>query len=232
MSVYLAWSRDPAVALLAVVPLWMLYELLRLNLAPEERNGAEALVTNSLLSVGPGALLFLKVLLGFCVLAAGVSVIRRDVPWVRVAAVSALEGSVYGLMLGPITQALSLFVLEGGALSTQLGADIVGSLGAGIFEEAFFRLGMLSLLSLAMVRACEAFSLPRVIGVILAVLVSALAFSTFHHIGIGRDHYDVRIFTFRAVAGVVLGVLFVLRGFSVVVYTHAIYDVHYYLTHS
>ena len=36
---------------------------------------------------------------------------------------------------------------------------------------------------------------------------------------------------FRVAAGLLLGFLFVLRGFGVAVYTHALYDVHYYLTH-
>ena len=31
-------------------------------------------------------------------------------------------------------------------------------------------------------------------------------------------------------AGLLLGALFVLRGFGVCVYTHVMYDVHYYLT--
>jgi len=34
---------------------------------------------------------------------------------------------------------------------------------------------------------------------------------------------------FRTVAGLVLGTMFVLRGFAVCVYAHAVYDVHYYL---
>ena len=39
------WSRDPAVGLFAVLPLWLCYEVLRLTLAPEERNGAELMVS-------------------------------------------------------------------------------------------------------------------------------------------------------------------------------------------
>ena len=33
---YFGWSRDPAVGLFAVLPLWLLYEALRLRLAPNE----------------------------------------------------------------------------------------------------------------------------------------------------------------------------------------------------
>ncbi len=237
-SGYFGWSRDPAVALLGVLPLWLLYEILRLFLAPSERNGAEALVTDSLQLLGAHALLVLRIVLGAVVVAAAVSVLRRRLPWARIAAVAALEGSIYGLMLGQVTMIVTRFVLEGVALARGQGSgssvdasDFVGSLGAGLFEEAVFRLVLLSLLALAFTRACEAFSMPRAIGVIGAVIVSAVAFAAFHHIGVGGDPYVPGVFVFRAVAGVALGLLFVSRGFCVVVYTHAIYDVHYYLSH-
>ena len=90
---------------------------------------------------------------------------------------------------------------------------------------------LLSLLSLGMVRASAGFGLPRWPGVVAAVLLSAVAFSWFHHVGPGAEPPELQIFTFRAVAGAALGALFVLRGFAVVVYAHAVYDVHFYLTH-
>jgi membrane protease YdiL (CAAX protease family) len=108
--------------------------------------------------------------------------------------------------------------------------DLVGSLGAGIFEELVFRLILLSLLALLLMRAAVAFGLPRALGVAAAVLLSALVFSLFHHIGPGASPLLRREFVFRAIAGLVLGVMFVLRGFGVCVYTHTLYDIHYYLT--
>jgi len=229
---YLAWSRDPAVALLAVVPLFLLYELLRASLAPHERNGAEAIVTDSLRLLGPNATLVLELLLGLAVMAAAVSALHRRVPWGKVALVVALEGTVYGLMLGPTTQTLTLFLGERGLLlmPSWTTSDLVGSLGAGLFEEALFRLALLSLLAFCFTRVAETFGLYRAVGVVLAILVSAVAFSGFHHLGAGGEPFRFEVFTFRAVAGIVLGVLFVLRGFAVVVYAHAVYDLHFYLT--
>ena len=129
-------------SLLAVLPLWLVYEGLRFSLAPGDRNGAEALITESLLLLGPHAVRVLKIVLALCVLVAGVRVLRGDLPWLSVSGVAALEGAVYGLMLGPVTQALTFFVLEGRALGVGLRADLIGSLGAGLFEEAVFRLGL------------------------------------------------------------------------------------------
>jgi hypothetical protein len=229
---YFEWSRDLAVGVFAVMPLWLLYEGLRLAVTPDERNGAEALVTDALSMLGPRALVVLRVVLALAILVAAWSIHRRRLPWGRVALVSALEGSVYGLMLGPVTGVLTLYVIDGGAFlaSGRLAGDLIGSLGAGIFEEAVFRLGVLSLLALALVRATAAFGLGPMPGIVLAIVVSAGLFSLFHHVGPGGEPFRTDVFLFRAMAGILLGGLFVTRGFGVCVYTHAVYDLHYYLT--
>ena len=41
---------------------------------------------------------------------------------------------------------------------------------------------------------------------------------------------EPKVFVFRTVAGVLLGVLFITRGLGVCVYTHAMYDVFFYLS--
>ncbi|MCC6781682.1 MAG: CPBP family intramembrane metalloprotease [Planctomycetes bacterium] len=229
---YFAASRDPAVALVAVVPLWLVYQGLRLELAPEERNGAEALVTDSVALFGPRALLVLELVLGALVLLAIGVVLRRKLPWGRIAGVAAIEGSVLGFLLGPLSEVLTRVVLEGAPLRVDVSApELVGALGAGLFEEAVFRLLLLSLASLLLTRAANAFGLPRATGVVAAVFLSALVFSWFHHVGPAGEPFHAPVFAFRAIAGVVLGAIFVVRGFAVVVYAHAAYDVHYFLTH-
>jgi membrane protease YdiL (CAAX protease family) len=70
--------------------------------------------------------------------------------------------------------------------------------------------------------------LPQALGGVLAVVVSAVLFSLHHHL---REDFDRGVFLFRTMAGVLLGFLFWFRGFGVCVYTHAIYDVYYFLTH-
>jgi membrane protease YdiL (CAAX protease family) len=230
---YLFWSRDPSVGVFAVLPLWLTYEGLRLFLAPEERNGAEALVTDTLLAFGEPALIVLRALMAAAIAFAAWSILRREVPWGRVALVSMLEGVCYGLLLGPVTNALTVFVLDNGRVflaSDRLAADLVSSLGAGIFEEALFRLVLLSLLALALGRFARSMSLSMHAGTVVAVLVSAVLFSWFHHVGPGAEPLETGVFVFRAVAGTLLGALFVLRGFAVCVYAHAVYDLHYYLS--
>lgn len=229
----MGWSRDPAVGLFAVLPLWLLYEILRLTLTPTERNGAEALLLDTLGMLGRGTTTVLRIVFGITVLIAAVSIHRRHVPWARVALVSALEGTVYGLLLGPLAGALAASSAQLlAAVDGRLVANLVGALGAGLFEELVFRLFLLSLLALALHRAARAFSLPEVSGTVVAVILSGLLFALFHHLPPAREPFAMGAFLFRSMAGFLLGTLFVLRGLGVCVYTHVMYDVHYYLTAS
>lgn len=226
---YFAWSRDPAVGLFAVLPLWITYEFLRLLLAPAERNLSEWFLLDAFRRLGPTFGLVLRVAFAVGVFVAMRSVLRRQIPWLRVSLVLVLEGTVYGLLLGPLAGALAepamrmLGVVPAGGRLLQ---DLVASLGAGIFEELLFRLGLMSLLVWLWMRTAVPLGLPRVLGGVLAVFLSAALFSWHHHL---REPFEASVFLFRAMAGVILGFLFWIRGFGVCVYTHAMYDVYYFL---
>lgn len=226
---YLRWSLDPAVGLFAVLPLWLVYEGLRWTLVPSERNGAEVLLMEELRRFGDGAPLLFSALFGVLLLVAARSLVRRHVPWLRVSAVIALEGTVYALLLGPIAEVLTSsagrFLIAGSPLV----ANLVGSLGAGIFEELVFRFGLMSALVWVGLRAVRAFSLPLWLVLPFAVVASALVFSWFHHVC--GEPFDRTRFTFRTMAGILLGLLMWARGYGVCVYTHAFYNVYFYLAH-
>ena len=65
---------------------------------------------------------------------------------------------------------------------------------------------------------------PRVAAV-CAVVVSALIFSAFHYIGPYGDPLELRSFVFRTIAGLAFSALYLLRGFGITAWTHAIYDI-------
>lgn len=226
---YLHWSRDPAVGLFAVLPLWLCYEVGRWWLSPDERNGAEVLLLDALGRLGPGGVVALRVLFVLGIAAAAASLLRRQIPWARVAMVSALEGMVYGLLLGPLSGALATSASRMLVAGDRLAQDLVGSIGAGIFEELVFRLLLMSTLAFLWLRATRAFALPHWLAGALAVLLSALMFSGFHHLW--GETFAPGVFLFRTMAGVLLGVIFWFRGYGVCVYTHAMYDIYFYLTH-
>ncbi len=230
VSGYFYWSRDPAMGLFAVLPLWLVYILLRSQLAPAERNGAEVLLLQQFARLGAHVHLAVSILLVGLITLAARSLVKRRVPWSRVLAVLALEGLVYGVMLGPVASAMTSSadrLLSLAPPAGELVANIVGSIGAGIFEELVFRLGLMSVLVLLGMRAVKEWGLPRSLAYAFAVLLSALIFSWFHHFC--GEPYERGRFLFRSMAGVLLGGLLCVGGVGVCVYTHTAFNLYFYL---
>jgi hypothetical protein len=100
-------------------------------------------------------------------------------------------------------------------------AAVIGYLGAGVYEEAIFRLALIPLLYSAL-RLLQA---PRVLATTLAVTGSALLFSMAHHAGGPGESFTWFAFIFRWLAGVYFAWVFVARGFGIAVGTHAAYDI-------
>jgi hypothetical protein len=96
------------------------------------------------------------------------------------------------------------------------------SLGAGIYEELLFRVVVVS--ALAKLAAVGFGWRPWVSGSFATVL-GALIFSAFHYIGPLGDTLQLGSFVFRMVAGLLLSGLFLIRGFGIAAWTHALYDV-------
>ena len=100
-------------------------------------------------------------------------------------------------------------------------ATLVGFLGAGVYEEALFRLAMVP----AFFGAARLLLAPRPVAHMLAMTGSALAFSLAHHAGAPGEAFTWYAFIFRWSAGVFFAWVFVSRGFGVAVGTHAAYDI-------
>ena len=60
---------------------------------------------------------------------------------------------------------------------------------------------------------------------IIAAVVGAVVFSAVHHIGAFGDPFTLPVFTFRFLFGLALNAVFLLRGFALAAWTHALYDV-------
>jgi membrane protease YdiL (CAAX protease family) len=99
--------------------------------------------------------------------------------------------------------------------------DLVCFLGAGIYEEALFRLLLLSLLGFLF----RLGDLPPRGADVLAILVSALIFAAAHHIGPAGEPFGGYVFLFRSIAGIYFALLYQYRGFGIAVGAHAGYDV-------
>ena len=105
--------------------------------------------------------------------------------------------------------------------SMDLTLKLALSIGAGVYEELLFRVilvgGLYWLLRRTTMRRGLAYAVAAVIG--------ALIFSWVHYIGVYGDAFALGSFLFRFVFGLILNLLFLLRGFGIAAWTHALYDV-------
>jgi membrane protease YdiL (CAAX protease family) len=146
-----------------------------------------------------------------------------------------LVGVLTGMALESVAFALGLWGLSRGLvpLMQQLGVQmeisgatepalrqVVTYLGAGIYEEALFRLTLYS----AMVWLLRRMEAAKLVAILLAATASATLFSAAHHLGPYGQPYDNYLFLFRLAAGVYFALLYQWRGFGVAVGAHACYN--------
>jgi membrane protease YdiL (CAAX protease family) len=115
-----------------------------------------------------------------------------------------------------------LVALRVSALQSQgFWTQIALSLGAGFYEELVFRVLLVSGLFWIFVQ----FIGRKDQAYVTAVIIAALIFSAVHYIGPLGDSFNLASFTFRFLFGLALNALYVLRGFGIAAWTHALYDV-------
>lgn len=227
---YLRATRHPWPCLLFVLPLVIAYEAGVIILGgphPENlRNGAD-----NWLRVGLTHLGISWVWLPPAVLLALMAVWT----WSRwherpheVAAVLSgmvLESVSYAIGLWGMSRALGPMLeqfgveLAAGSANPALG-QVVTYLGAGIYEEALFRL----ILFACLVHLLRLMDVNGLLSVLLAASASALLFSAAHHIGPYGQPYSNYLFLFRLIAGLYFAMLFQARGFGIAVGAHACYN--------
>jgi Type II CAAX prenyl endopeptidase Rce1-like len=134
---------------------------------------------------------------------------------------SAVSKSAVSISKAPSTATpLPKAALAVGAISSP-GARLVGFCGAGIYEEALFRLLLLPPLAWLL----GMFSIVRPWRVGLAIVLTSLLFSAAHYSGAQGEEFQWFSASFRCLAGVFFATLFVYRGFGIAAGTHALYDV-------
>jgi Type II CAAX prenyl endopeptidase Rce1-like len=136
---------------------------------------------------------------------------------------SCLLAALFGTVIGTITAHLLHFRMMIGPLAhTPLATRIMLALGAGIYEELLFRVILVS--GIAAI-AQRLLGWRRGTAGTVAVIISATIFSAFHYIGPYGDPFRIDSFLFRLLGGVAFSVVYLLRGFGITAWTHALYDV-------
>ncbi len=232
---YWKLTRAPRYSLTFALPLLLAYEALAVLLSGDGltgvRNGADVLLKSLFVTFGGrgGLITFGVVLVG-----AGAVLVWRDIRksgWPKGTVLLGMTGESvgYALAFGSVAAVLTGLLLSGipGLSLVQfsrfdLPTQLMISLGAGLYEELLFRVILVSGLAV-FGRVVVGWSSRG--AAVFAVLVGALVFSWFHYIGPYGDPFALGSFTFRAIAGVLFSGLYLLRGFGVTAWTHALYDV-------
>ena len=238
---YLAVTRTPTVGFLAALPLFVLYEVgvIAANggAAAQVRVGADVWLKTLLAWFGVGG----WAALGGVVLLVGIGVFvaeRRRRPvlvpayfggivaeslvyaLVLAALVGGAVGALFGGALWPAGPPMAL--MAQGAVPGGLGMQLALSIGAGLYEELVFRVILVGGLAYALRRAA---GLTAGRALVAAALVGAVVFSAVHHVGPYGDPFALDVFTFRFLFGLALNGVFLVRGFALAAWTHALYDV-------
>ena len=109
-------------------------------------------------------------------------------------------------------------------------ANIVTSIGAGIYEELMFRLILMGLMLMLLE---DVLKIKTAVATTAAVLLSAVLFALHHYIGLDGANgvaFSWVSFLFYSLAGVYFAAVFHYRGYGIIAGTHAAYNVVLYST--
>jgi hypothetical protein len=228
-------SRAPRYSLVFALPLLLLYQILA-TLEPvgrdgSLRNGADVVLESLFIALAGrhGPLLFMT-----CLIAGGLWLVVRDMRKRG----GRLRATVFARMLVESTALALCFGIAVGALTSQFvrppvmiaaaqvetldwWSRLMLSVGAGIYEELLFRVVLVA--ALAWIGQAVLGWRPAVAGV-WATLLGAMLFSAAHYVGPYGDRLTLYSFVFRMIAGMFFSALYLVRGFGITAWTHALYD--------
>ena len=228
-------TRTATYGFLAALPLFVLYEVgvLLANTGPGEvRVGADVWLKTLLGALGGT---------GWAALGAAVLAVGAFVWWRERDRRPPLVPRYFGyVLLESLAYAVGLALVVGGTVGALFGAwaapalvlaqlaemglglQLALSIGAGLYEELVFRVILVGGLFWGIQTLSGT---DRRTAYLVAAVVGAVVFSAVHHLGTFGDPFTLPVFTFRFLFGLALNAVFLLRGFAVAAWTHAIYDV-------
>ena len=223
---YLLKSKTSFYSFLFTLPLFFLYEVNILFLSWDDilvvRNGADFLMRNILESFdiyglyGLGLVFFLGLLVTY------IFFIKEDQQQevnVNFLFIMLAESMLWSVVLYFLL--FKFMVLLMNPTGKTILQQVTLAIGAGIYEEFLFRVlliaGLCSILRFV-------FMWGKTFTNIIAIVLSGGIFSAFHFMGEYGDFFSMELFLIRFFAGLILGVLYMYRGFGITAYTHSIYD--------
>jgi len=223
---YFLQTRSSFYSFLFTIPLFFIYEVGIFFLSKDDilvvRNGADFLMRSILESFGIFGLYGLGAifLIGFIITYIyffndkSNKSIRADYLFIMI-----FESVCWALILYFLLSKFMLVLMN--PIGKTITQQVTLAVGAGIYEEFFFRVMLIS-------------GLTGIIGFVFlwrekvrkaaALIIAAGIFSAFHFMGDYGDFFSMELFLLRFFAGIVLGLLYIARGFGITAYAHSIYD--------
>lgn len=230
LKTYLSDTKNLLYSFLISLPLFLAYELLILISQPETSQIVRISVDSWFKSIfslfGVNTVSITLLVVAFF----GIFILYKEREQLR-----RLRFKFFPLMIGEsviyaslVTLVATFFVSMVFAISTNDPISSLSglqkfalSLGAGLYEELFFRVILVSLLILVFKKV---FNNKNWAATTAAIVLSALLFSMVHYVGSMGDAFTLSSFAYRFVFGLMLNGIYVWRGFGIAAWTHAIYD--------
>ena len=223
---YLQKSKSPFYSFIITLPIFLLYELGLLLMRGTEfsyiKNGADVLIEDMIATLGFDIFYISSsiFLLAFFIIA---YYQKKNYDSFTIyksyLSIMLFESFVYALLLFLLLGNMSLYLMD---ISVEdIKFNIILSLGAGIYEELIFR--VFSIFILYKFISFIFKSMRHFSTQFSALLLSSILFSLFHFMG--TESFSQEAFTIRFIAGILLGVLYINRGFGITAITHSFYDI-------
>lgn len=223
---YFSTSRSYFYSFLFTIPLFFVYEISILFLSKDDiivvRNGADFLMRNILESFGIYGLYALGFVFFFGFALSFIFFIKADKKKElksNFLFFMFIESVLWSFILYLMLSKFMLVLMN--PMGKMILQQVTLAIGAGIYEEFLFRVlliaGLTRLLGFI-------FLWKQLSRKIVALIISGGIFSAFHFMGEYGDFFSMELFLLRFFAGIILGVLYLFRGFGITAYTHSIYD--------
>lgn len=230
---YFDSTRDLFTSIVMVCPLLVLYELGLLYVDVSAINGVD-FVTWTLVYFGKTVYLVFNLLVTLFFIGAIVYLSKKKKFHINYFFPAIVESAVYAVLMFLVIVVIlqNTGILSTGSLSVtariarqSLMTKLIISLGAGIYEEIFFRLVVFGGFYYLLVNTYKA---DKGVSFFAACLVSSILFSLAHFFaGVPEDTSMLLLaFFWRLLAGIILVGIYYFRSFAIAVYAHAIYDIY------
>lgn len=224
---YSNYSKDLLSSILFIFPLLILYEILSFLIFYDKnyeiRNSADIFLRSYFYNVGASSQ-FLYILFLTMLVFVYMFINKHKYNDYKFNSfyniIMIIEGFIYGLILLIILNGYNYFLKSSFYIYDEFFLNFYFSLGAGIWEEIFFRLILFNIIFVVFSKLINENS-----SYIVSIIISSVLFSLFHYVGQLADVITLETFIIRFVGGVILCLIYIKRGLGISCMTHYSYDV-------